>query len=232
MKLIDKATLFGATRELIRGILADPFGMAGREWTYQGLGMVRTTLDAEGIYRLNVWHRGLRIPHISCIHTHPWDLKSYIINGKLMNIRYRKDMGSAFDAVVGPMSMADTISVYPATGMVLGCGAHPNGSQMGEPFDVTLYPQTPEHYGAGDVYTQERDEIHESQYEDGTVSLNVRTNKRTDSSATVFWPRGTEWVDAKQSMPTRGDVRTACRVALDRWNEWPAPTSYTRLESA
>jgi hypothetical protein len=223
--LNDAATMFQVTRAMVQSVLNAP-GLAPlwshREWTTQGLGMVRTNLDKDGMFRLNVWHHALRIPNISCIHTHPWDLKSYCLNGEITNVRYKDNLGSAYDYDPSAEVPELTAAYYPASYMTLGCGSHPNGAQLSGEQQRLLYPQEPEVYHTGDAYVQGRDEIHESRYVDGTVTLNVRTNRREDQSATVYWPAGTPWVDAKQRVATGNEVRQACDAALASWTPWPA----------
>jgi hypothetical protein len=223
MRLIHKPALFGITRELVAGILRKPFA-GDREWTVQGIGMARTNLDRAGLYRLNVWHQDLVIPNISSIHTHPWDLKSYVINGRISNQRY--DTEAQYDRgifLAGPVNTPpnDSVTYMPVHGVVLGCGTHPNGEWLHDQFDGVLYPKALEHYDTGQVYEQGRDEIHRSIAATGTVTLNVRTNKRDDGSATVYWPRGQNWVDAKQRAATPDEVYMATGFAMCRWEGWP-----------
>jgi hypothetical protein len=201
------------TRTLVYDVLSRPFssGCIPRKWTYQGLGMVRTALDADGVLRLNVWNDHLRVPNISSIHDHPWTLKSYILNGQLLNRRYDDERHA------GP---AEGREIYPAHGVKLGCGAHPNGAHLGEPFDTILYPKKPEVYRTGECYYQHRDEIHQTQFGRSAVSLNIRTDRREDGSATVYWPHGTEWVDAAQREATFDEVNFSCWEAVQLWEDY------------
>lgn len=219
MRLIHKPALFGATRELIAGILRKPFA-GDREWTVQGIGMARTNLDGAGMYRLNVWHSDLALKDISATHTHPWDLKSYVINGRISNVRFKNYETFSSNRGVEQYP-GESVTYWPVRGVKLGCGTHPNGAHMSEEFDDVLYPQKPEHYDTGQAYSQERDEIHRSIASTGCVTLNVRTNKREDGSATVYWDRGSAWVDAKQRPATCDEVYMATGFAMCRWEAWP-----------
>jgi hypothetical protein len=57
------------TRLLVENILRRPQGF---DWSVQGLGMMRLYLS-EAV-RLHIWDSSLRVPGVSAIHSHPWDL--------------------------------------------------------------------------------------------------------------------------------------------------------------
>jgi hypothetical protein len=82
-----------------------------------------------------------------------------------------------------------------------------------------LYTRAREHFGPGDVYQQMASEIHESQPEDGTVTIMERP-KGPDFTehAFVYWdidrgPIG--WVSAEPRRATHEQVFRASVLALD-----------------
>src|SRR5690348_1365077 len=56
------------------------------EWTVQGFGMVRTKIANVG--RIHVWDSRVRVALVSDIHAHPWELRSTVISGELINQRF------------------------------------------------------------------------------------------------------------------------------------------------
>jgi hypothetical protein len=60
-----------AAQLVVRSILEDPM----RQWTVQGLGMLRTYLPDNA--RLHIWNPALKFEEVSEHHTHPWDLVSH-----------------------------------------------------------------------------------------------------------------------------------------------------------
>lgn len=58
------------------------------DWTTMGFGMIRTYLDVDKQWRLNVWDDRLQVPGVSTIHDHPWSFTSFICAGCLNNRRY------------------------------------------------------------------------------------------------------------------------------------------------
>jgi hypothetical protein len=95
-----------------------------------------------------------------------------------------------------------------------------NGGPVGEIDNVFLHPTQPEQYTTGDSYRQSASEIHASYYDDGTVTLNDRFRSEPDSPsvASVFWPLGTSWVDAKPRIAQIGEFEEATRLALRKWS--------------
>ena len=78
-----------------------------------------------------------------------------------------------------------------------------------------LVPREIEIYGPGDMYHQQADEIHETLFVDGAVTLNERVGDT--EHARVFWPYGTEWVDAMPRPATRDEVAAAVDYSLREW---------------
>ena len=76
---------FQSTKALVKSILDYPFG--GRQWSVQGLGMLRTYITKE--LRLHLWNPALEAPGASKLHTHPWDLHSVVLSGQIVDTVYR-----------------------------------------------------------------------------------------------------------------------------------------------
>jgi hypothetical protein len=188
---------FAVTRELVRKILENATAF---EWTLQGFGMFRLYLGKVG--RIHLWDRRFAVPEVSNVHTHPWDLRSTVISGRLTNLRF----GHVGD---------EGIRNYYGQKLQTGEG----GGLKGEPFQAALYTRAREHFGPGDVYQQMASEIHESQPEDGTVTIMERP-KGPDFTehAFVYWdidrgPIG--WVSAEPRRATHEQVFRASVLALD-----------------
>jgi hypothetical protein len=186
-------SLFAANREFVRRVLINPFDW---EWSVQGFGMLRTYLDANKRFRLNIWDSNLAVPDVSLIHNHPWDFYSYIISGKFTNVRYFKDPnGDEYDWMV----------------IKTGEGGGPDGRSGTIRMSPAIFPQC---YHQGDVYNQESTEIHKSMYTNGTVTLNDRTPKLDSEHAVVFWPHGESWVDAEPRPATTQEIAATCQNAF------------------
>lgn len=164
-------------------------------WRAHGIGMLRTYLDSEQNWRLNLWHTRLLNPGISTMHTHPWALHSYILCGALENTRWQRTGN-------GPVAR----DFYEGR---VGCGNRPfNGPEFkieGVPDIVRLSMMTPELYRHGDEYQQHPAVIHSTRTGDGAATVMHRTDPTEDGMASVFWPVGEEWGDASRDT-TEEDV--------------------------
>lgn len=188
-------------RPLVANILQDD----RREWTVQGFGFLRTYFgpaDAPKKFRLNLWHSKFTVPNVSTIHDHPWNLKSVIIAGQpFTNLRYKMRTHSG---LYQPTHSYMTIKT--------GIGG---GVEQGEIYDADLVPGFEEEYRPGDIYRQQALEVHETKFVDGAVTLNERIGDT--ERARVFWPYGTDWVDAIPRAATREEVTDAVLYSLGRW---------------
>lgn len=171
-------------------------------WTVQGFGMLRTYLDPDKRFRLNIWHQDLMVPGVSVIHDHPWHFKSWIIAGRFINQRYIQCSADA--KLLSPVKRLSYMTIK------TGEGGGPAGSIQ----DMYVTPLRKEEYFAGDTYAQQASEIHESDYINGCVTLNDRTRVGTGEHARVFWPYGQEWVDAEPRAATVVEIMGACQAAL------------------
>jgi len=185
-------------KPLVASVLQDD----RREWTVQGFGFLRTYFgpaDAPKRYRLNLWDSHFTVPNVSTIHDHPWDFKSVIIAGEFTNQRYVMQ-----DFVPGE-------ATHSFTTIKTGEGGGLEKSAVETCF---LSPEWEEDYGPGDTYSQRADEIHETKFTDGSVTLNERIGDT--EHARVFWPYGTDWVDAMPRKATQREVSAAVLHALRR----------------
>lgn len=175
-----------------------------RQWTVQGFGFLRTYFGPPAQpkrFRLNLWHTRFTVPNVSTIHDHPWDFTSVIVAGKFGNQRYGARGTSSQDS---PTHHFTTIKTGEGGGL-----------EKSEVRDVTLVPYHREHFVPGDVYGQKADEIHETLFADGTVTLNERVGDT--EHARVFWPFGSNWVDAIPRVATRNEVSDTVLYSLREW---------------
>lgn len=187
---------FGALRASVMSILEHAHDF---EWTSQGFGFIRAYYGDNKKWRLNVWHSSLRVPNVSTIHDHPWDFTSFIIGGEIGNTKYE----------VG-MKAPDT-TLYRSQTIKTGVG----GGPMKNYAPYYLRRKETKVYRAGEYYKQSHDEIHETTYTNGAVSLNVRRVAGDGDHAMVFWPDETEWVDAIPKPATDYAVAYITNVALE-----------------
>lgn len=191
-------------KPLVSAVLQDD----RREWTAQGFGFLRTYFgpaDAPKKFRLNLWNRRFTVPNVSTIHDHPWDLTSLIVAGQLVNMRYcLRDIRSGPRPTVGPTHDFTTIK----TGE--GGGLEKAPVQYCE-----LDPYPTEVYRPGMSYKQHAEEVHETIFADGTVTLNERIGDT--EHARVFWPYGTDWVDAIPRKATHEEVADTVLHSLRNW---------------
>lgn len=196
---MSKNIAFLATQEFVLRTLENH---DKHEWTTMSFGMIRTYLDPKKRWRLNVWDDRLQVPNVSIIHDHPWSFGSLNIVGELTNIRY-----NSIDVI------GDAAGTHLYHKIVTGEGGGPAEA----PRKCRLIPKPEETYFAGGYYHQYAEEVHETSYLRGTVTLNDRTPASADHTARVFWPVGTNWVDAMPRIATSGEIRAAIDAALERF---------------
>jgi hypothetical protein len=186
-------------KPLVEQVLRRPF--VDGEWTVQGFGFLRTYFGGPANpkqFRLNLWDSRFTVPNVSTIHTHPWDFTSVIVAGIFGNVRYE------------PTSLMMTHHVAQ-----INCGIGGGMKEM-TIFDRGLLAQRPELYGPGDMYSQKAHEIHETFFKDGSVTINERVGDT--GIADVYWPYGTDWVDAIPRPATRDEVASAVGYSLEEWS--------------
>lgn len=171
------------------------------DWSIQGLGMLRLYLSPA--LRLHVWDQRYRITNVSPIHDHPWAFESEVVAGAVRQVRYipglSRDLGGF------------TLTFKYAT-IKCGEGAH----TLSEPQTIHLQPMY-EEFREGEKYMQKADEIHESQPEDGTVTLCLRTFGQNRDNARVFWRGDGDFVSAEPRPATPDEVAQITQNALTRW---------------
>lgn len=187
-------------RPLVASVLRDQ----QREWTVQGFGFLRTYFgpaETPKKYRLNLWAHRFSVPNVSTIHDHPWDFKSVIVAGNFANQRY---------SIRSTPPRTNPTHTY--TTIKTGVGG---GLLREEQKDCTLVACPLEGYHPGDTYQQRAHEVHETLFTDGAVTLNERIGDT--EQARVFWPYGTDWVDAFPRPATRDEVNDAVHTSLRMW---------------
>lgn len=186
-------------RLLIENILTKPHGFG---WSVQGLGMMRMYLS--DAVRLHIWDSALRVPGVSAIHSHPWDLQSRVIGGRYKQHRYQLLAPEATHAYAEQFNVA-----------LIKCGE--NAGVVGEPTTLYMIEMPLEVYAAGEGYLQKQEEIHLSLPEDGTVTLVERTFHEDRDHAAVYWRGVGGWVDAKPREATKEEVEEITQRALRTW---------------
>lgn len=164
---------------LLHAILMCP---EDHSWTVQGLGMLRLYLS--DAVRIHIWHSSLVVPEVTSVHEHPWDFESLVLCGELRNHKYI------------PAKEGEGTPYY--RDMLL-CGT---GNLADDPQPVWLQPwysdNRPAVHKPMSEYSQRYDEIHETFFEDGTVTLVRRRFVNEDRDhAYVYWERGAQFVSAE-----------------------------------
>lgn len=174
------------------------------DWTLQGFGMLRCYLSKA--LRLHVWDARYRNAGVSMIHTHPWDFTSYIVAGEVQQYRYWRHQPRSFVADEDGTVMLE---------QRLQCGQ--GGGLCGQPEPVRLFEGWRETYPAGQFYSQQADEIHQSMPLDGTVTLCWRKFHEDEEHASVFYSEAEGWGTAIPR-PAKGlEVIDITRQSLHKW---------------
>lgn len=167
------------------------------DWSVQGFGVLRLYIRKLG--RLHIWNSALRYPGVSLIHNHSWDLRSTVVCGRLVNQRYE-------EWPFAPPTDPDLR--YNRRRIMTGYDCH-----FVAPEDVVTLVRLPrEEYFAGDIYHQTADVVHQSNPDDGCITLMER-REDSDGHANVYWPANDSWGDAKPRLATRGEVLKTCQAA-------------------
>lgn len=186
------------TRSMVENLLRDA---RSTKWTLQGFGMLRAYMRVVGRdVRLNVWDSRFAVPKVSTIHTHPWNFTSFVVAGKMYDTVYKEHADYCY-----PYYMRQDIK----------CGE--GGGLLETPTRKRLYKMELLTVGTGCSYGHIATDIHESDAEIGTVTLNFRERVGDGEVASVYWPIGEHWVSAEPRPATHQEVDAICGMSLDRW---------------
>lgn len=185
-------------KDIVRAVLtnADKF-----EWTLQGFGMLRLYLPGSNV-RMCVWDKEAQVEGVSLMHTHPWHFESYVVCGAIYNYRYVEGM------------YHPNAKPYNRSAIKAGEG----GGVIGAAEQVMLVrSHHPEVVAPGHFYKQRAEEIHHTDYEDGTVTLCDRTlaDTRNKDFALTYWPVGSEWGSAEPRPATAKEIKRITNKALE-----------------
>jgi hypothetical protein len=178
------------SKGLLEYILSNPHT---HEWSVQGLGMLRLYLNKRD--RLSIWHNGLRKEGATPIHDHYWSFRSWILAGELRNTRYRQSQ----------KPWGEDYWRYR-----IQTGEKPEKQILEGPLPDVLRSHPTEIYHAGDSYHQHAIEAHQTEFQDGTVTLIRRLEylPKTDE-AYVWGPVGYEFNSAEPRPATSGEIELA-----------------------
>lgn len=178
------------------------------DWTWQGFGMVRIYLDQAKRYRLNIWDERSKVPRVSLIHDHPWSFTSTVYAGQIKNRRYVCEE-------LRDSSRMPVTNTHWMKRIVTGEEGHDATTTR---IPVILREIGREIYTPGASYSQQRDEVHETAAQIGTVTLNARSAPTQDYTARVFWHRNEpQWIDAKPRPAAEFEIKRAVASALEMW---------------
>lgn len=183
---------FSITKEVIKGILKNAENF---KWSLQGFGMLRLYLSES--VRLHVWDDRYRVKDVSDIHTRPWDFHSTVIAGFITDNVYEFYPGG---------------EEYSYSRMLAGENAHLKGGTM--PIELKRSFKL---YGENGTYNHSLDDIHNTHYQNGSVTLVARRFFNDRDHASVFWRKGKEWVDARPRPATNEEVKNICGYSLETW---------------
>lgn len=184
----------------IKNVLNQP---QRHEWTVQGLGMLRCYPFGSTEFRLNVWHHNFRqTPRASDMHDHPWHFTSWVVAGSMVNTRF----------IEVDEDMPGERFLY----RIINCGVDCGTGEIGR---IRLGRHEKEIYRPFSVYNQRAEEIHSTDFNNGTVTLNWRERVHGDR-ARIFWPEHGEWFAATTRKATFDEIVFGCTEALSFW-DWP-----------
>lgn len=204
---------------MVKAILKSPTDL---EWSVSGLGMMRTYLSDE--VRLHIWDQRLRVPRVSPIHDHPWGLKSQVVAGTLRQNRFilkaRKEWQPEKTAygwtyIAGSYIPDNAEAVEEVWGAQIVCGE--KAYVTVQPKEFQLYRLPLEIFREGDVYSQQKEEIHETIPEMGSVTIITRSFAPDREKANIYWRGDKEWVDAKPRSATMDEIVDVTKYALKTW---------------
>lgn len=183
---------FYLTQLAVRAILENPYD---RKWTLQGLGMLRTYLSED--VRLHIWHNDHVDTDASQLHTHPWDFESLVICGEMRDFMYKHE-----EADIGKPCWRHKIL----------CGE--GGGPVGERESCSLIFDKGLNIPAGHHYYHSAEQIHRSEFVNGTVTLVRRYFKEDVDHAYVYWPGDETWGTAEPRPAKMDEIQLCINEAL------------------
>ena len=180
------------------------------EWSVQGLGFMRTYPLSNGAYhnvtqRVHIWHSSLAVLGATKLHDHPWDFVSEVVFGAVTQTR------------ATPVADESSLDGHPYMRQRILCGE--GGGIAGDPEEVRLCSGPIESYYAGQEYSQEAHEIHNSFPANNTVTVLTRTYKEERDHANVFYSKGAKFVSAAPRPASRAEILYITREVLHAYQE-------------
>ena len=177
-------------------ILENPFLY---NWEYQGFGMIRIYLDKD--IRLQIWSNDYKINNVTDIHTHPWDFKSLIVQGQLINNIYAElpyeDKFKYTDNELFNKCLIET-----------GDKAYVMESKK-----IILNKHISNIYKEGETYYHNKDIPHNIEFINGTITLLTKYNKNQNSLAYSYVKLDNVWVSAAPRPASRDEIEHFVNVA-------------------
>ena len=177
-------------RKQVQEILENP---DGRLWTVQGFGKMSTNITSNA--RLHIWDRALLNPRVPAIHSHSWDFSSFVMAGRMRNLRFSEVAGWPFNKILVASA----------------------GGVIGEIIQTFLLESPIEVYAEGSQYKQNAEKIHWGLPEDGTITLVEWHYGPPARNMKVYWRGRSPWMDAKARQATEAEIASVTANALMVW---------------
>lgn len=192
--------------ETLLEILKNPFNY---EWEVQGFGMMRTYI-AENT-RLQIWNSDLVVENVTDIHTHPWDFYSTILQGKIINIKYKECAKSYYKAKKYSRCLIETgENAYVKEAKEVYLRKSGRYTYEYNRKDCKEYT---------DIYTHKKHIPHKIKFVDGTITvltkINISENIHDRKLAYSYVKDGMDWVSAVPRPATKEEI--VCTIAK-AWN--------------
>jgi hypothetical protein len=160
-------------------------------WAMQDIGLMGLRLDDHREYRLHVWHPG-HCEGEPPIHDHPFDFRSQIVAGEMINTTYVEDPAGVeyrrIRYVPGDEDHRSTTETIRLTG-------------------------TATTYAEGEQYAQLAHELHDSRQLPGTVTT-IRRTFQDVPELTVCLAEKAPWVSGRSRPATPEEVKRFAASAL------------------
>jgi hypothetical protein len=179
-----------ATPALVRTILehAEDF-----PWRMQDVGLLGLRLDDRRQHRLHVWGPTYTVGEPP-VHDHPYDFVSTVVVGEMTNTRYVEDPAGV---------EYQRVRYVPA-------------DENARTADAVMLSSTAIVVRAGEEYSQDAHELHDSRQTPGTVTI-VRMAFVHVAALTVC-TRDAPWVSAQARPATPAEVKAITGAALERFS--------------